>query len=47
MSDLPEGEPEPDGAGKGPSRNRILVWIIVGGIGLYMLGTGIVGVLTR
>jgi hypothetical protein len=50
MTFLPKDElkPDDDGGGKkGPSTNRILVWIIVGGIGLYFLGSGIYGLITQ
>lgn len=48
MSFLPKGELEPDDGGKkGPSMNRIAIWVIVGGIGLYFLATGIYGILTK
>ena len=49
MTFLPKDElkPDDDGKKKGPSTNRIMVWIVVGGIGLYLLGSGIFGLLTR
>jgi hypothetical protein len=31
---------------KKPSPARIGIWIIVGGIGVYMLASGIIGILT-
>jgi hypothetical protein len=31
----------------GLTRNRIGIWIVVGGFGLYMIGQGIVGILTK
>ncbi|MEO6828136.1 MAG: hypothetical protein ABI255_10990 [Microbacteriaceae bacterium] len=30
-----------------PSRARITLWVVVGGIGLYYLGSGILGLLTH
>jgi hypothetical protein len=49
MTFLPKDEPKPDDDGRkrGPSTNRILVWILVGGIGLYFLGSGIYGLITQ
>ncbi len=48
MSFLPKGESGPDDKGKkGPSMNRIALWIIVGGVGAYLLGSGIYGILTK
>ena len=29
------------------SMNRIAIWVIVGGIGLYLVITGLVGVITK
>ncbi|MBC7443541.1 MAG: hypothetical protein H7311_13655 [Ramlibacter sp.] len=51
-SDPPaSGTPAPDETGEpqrsGPSRNRILVWIIAGGAGLYLIGTGLYGILVK
>ena len=42
-------EPPRDGKGgkKGPSTNRIIVWIVVGGVGVYMVASGLIGVLTK
>ncbi len=31
----------------GLNRNRIGIWVVVGGFALYMIGTGIVGILTK
>ncbi len=31
---------------KGPSMNRIIIWVIVGAVGLYLVGSGVVGLLT-
>jgi len=49
--DAPQPEPAPKPAEKREripiSANRIIIWIIVGGIGLYTLITGIVGMLTK
>ena len=48
MSFLPKDELKPDDDGKkGPSTNRIMIWIVVGAVGLYLLGSGIFGLLTR
>ncbi|MGO4105404.1 hypothetical protein AB4Y63_15760 [Leifsonia sp. YAF41] len=54
MSFLPKDELEPkrDGADdKGkrprPSMNRIILWVVVGGVGVYMVASGLIGVLTK
>ncbi|GAA3887249.1 hypothetical protein GCM10022381_31590 [Leifsonia kafniensis] len=59
MSFLPKDELEPPrkpqgdsgkgdkGDKKGPSTNRIIVWIVVGGVGVYMVASGLIGVLTK
>lgn len=31
---------------KKPSMNRIAIWVIVGGVGVYLLASGIWGILT-
>jgi hypothetical protein len=47
MSYLPKDELKPDDDGKkGPSTNRIMIWVVVGAVGLYLLGSGIFGILT-
>ncbi|TFC86895.1 hypothetical protein E3T26_12135 [Cryobacterium sp. TMT1-21] len=49
-SGTPEpGEPTESGGPRrnGPSRNRIVVWIIGGGIGLYLVVTGLYGILVK
>ncbi|WP_166788096.1 hypothetical protein [Cryobacterium glaciale] len=48
MGYLPGDESRPDKGGrKPPSMNRIALWVIVGGVGLYYLGSGIVGLLSK
>ncbi|GEP28172.1 hypothetical protein [Cryobacterium levicorallinum] len=48
MSYLPKDELEPDKGGrKPPSMNRIAIWVIVVGVGVYFLGSGIYGILTK
>ncbi|MDJ0375896.1 hypothetical protein [Cryobacterium sp. PH31-L1] len=48
MRFLPKDELEPDKGGrKPPSMNRIAIWVIVGGVGVYFLGSGIVGLLSK
>jgi hypothetical protein len=48
MSYLPKGELEPDKGGKkGPSSARLTLWIVVSAIGLYMIGSGIYGLLSK
>ena len=39
----PEKEPNPNR----PSNARIAIWIIVGAVGLYFIGSGIYGILTQ
>jgi hypothetical protein len=47
MTFLPKGELKPDDDGKkGPSTNRIIIWVVVGAVGLYLLGSGIFGIIT-
>lgn len=31
---------------KKPSPARVAIWLVVGAIGVYMLGSGIIGILT-
>ncbi len=38
-------DPKPDKPG--PSTARIVLWIAVGGVGLYMVVTGLVGILVK
>jgi len=33
-----------DDGTKGPSATRILIWVLVGGVGIYMLASGIIGI---
>ena len=47
MSYLPKDEPKPGDGKKGPSTNRIIVWVIVSGVGLYLIGSGLYGILTK
>jgi len=48
VSYLPPSELEPDNGGrKPPSMNRIALWVIVGGAGVYFVGTGLYGLLTN
>ena len=48
MTFPPKDELKPDDDGKkGPSNNRIIIWIVVGAVGLYLLGTGIYGILVK
>ncbi|WP_165314319.1 hypothetical protein [Agromyces protaetiae] len=46
MSDL-SPKPDPDRDPKAPSKARITIWIVVGAIGLYLIGTGVWGLLTN
>ena len=48
MNYLPDDELKPDKGGrKPPSMNRIALWVIVGGVGVYYLGTGMFGLLSK
>ncbi|MDJ0349952.1 hypothetical protein [Cryobacterium sp. PH29-G1] len=48
MSFLPDDELKPDKGGrKPPSMSRIALWVIVGGIGVYFLSSGIIGLLSK
>ncbi len=31
----------------GPSFNRIVIWVIVGGVGLYLIISGVIGILVK
>lgn len=31
----------------GPSWQRMVIWVVVGGIGLWLLGSGIVGIIAK
>jgi hypothetical protein len=42
---LPKKELEPDPDPKRPSNARIVIWIVVAGVGLYLLGSGIWGII--
>ena len=39
--------PGEDDKKKGPSFNRIAIWVLVGGVGAYLLISGIVGILVK
>ena len=43
MSDL---TPRDDGK-KSITTGRIAIWVVVGGIGLYLLASGVIGILTK
>jgi hypothetical protein len=43
---LPKKELEPDPDPRRPSTTRLAIWIVVGAIGLYLLGSGIWGIVT-
>jgi hypothetical protein len=48
MSYLPKSELEPDdGDKKRPSNTRLALWIIVSAVALYMIGSGIYGIVTK
>jgi hypothetical protein len=29
------------------TKNRLIIWVLVGGFALYMIGSGVVGMLTK
>ena len=43
---LPKSELDPQDPKK-PSTNRIMVWIVVTGVGLYLVISGIVGIIAK
>ncbi|GHD45504.1 hypothetical protein [Mycetocola manganoxydans] len=46
MSDyLPKEELNPKDPRK-PSTNRVIIWIIVGGIGAYLVISGVIGIIS-
>jgi hypothetical protein len=47
MSFLPKEELEPKDRKKGPSFNRIAMWVIVGGVGVYLVVSGLLGVMSE
>jgi hypothetical protein len=47
MSYLPEDELKPGDGKKRPTMNRIAIWLVAGGIGVYLVGTGVYGLLTK
>ena len=48
MSYLPDDELKPDKGGrKPPSMNRIAIWVIISGVGVYYLGSGIIGLIGK
>jgi len=51
MSDLPplpKTPPTGDGNGKPPiTMGRIVIWVIVGGIGVFLLVSGIIGIIAK
>lgn len=36
-----------NGGDKGPTSSRIAIWVVVGGIGAYLLISGIIGIVSR
>ncbi|WP_166789959.1 MULTISPECIES: hypothetical protein [unclassified Cryobacterium] len=47
MNYLPDDELKPDKGGRKLSMNRIALWVIVGGVGVYYLGAGMFGLLSK
>ena len=44
---LPKKDLEPDPDPKRPSNTRLAIWLIVGAIGLYLVGSGIWGLIAN
>jgi hypothetical protein len=44
---LPDDELRDPKKPKGPSTSRVAIWIIVGAIGLYMVVSGLIGIITK
>ncbi|SFN71460.1 hypothetical protein [Mycetocola miduiensis] len=42
---LPKEELNPKDPNK-PSTNRIIIWVIVAGVGMYMVISGVIGIVT-
>jgi hypothetical protein len=47
MSSVNPGNPGSSNNKKGPSRNRVVVWVLVGAFALYLIGSGIWGMLVN
>jgi hypothetical protein len=45
MNYLPDDELRDKNTPKPPSMNRIALWVVVGAIGIYFLGSGLVSIL--
>jgi len=46
VSFLPKDQLERGDGKKGPSMTRITIWLVAGGAGVYLLGSGIYGLLS-
>ncbi|WP_183060662.1 hypothetical protein [Leifsonia sp. Leaf264] len=45
---LPKSELEPDDGGKKPVSNaRLAIWLAVGGFAVYMIVSGIIGIVSK
>jgi len=47
MQYLPDDELRDPSKPKPPSFSRVAIWVIVGAIALYFIGSGIVGIITN
>ena len=47
MSFLNPGNSGSSNGKKGPSTNRIIMWVLIGGFALYMIGSGVYGMLVN
>jgi hypothetical protein len=43
---LPDDELRDKDKPKGPSMNRIVLWVVVGGVGAYLVLSGVIGIVT-
>jgi len=47
MTILPPDDLQPDKDPRKPSTNRIVIWVIVGGVGVYFLLSGVIGLINK
>jgi len=47
MTFVPPDDLQPGKDPKKPSMNRIVIWVIVGGIGAYSLLSGVIGLINK
>ena len=44
---LPKNELDPEGEKKRVSNGRLAIWLIVGGFAVYMIVSGIIGIVSK